>query len=341
MTFLVSGAISVIIWFEVSHSYQLTTNERVAFLLTGITETTLFFLSIVGFVGVVARKQSFVMLYTYFLYAHFVLNVIVGIYFLVTIRQGNRQQFVDYCASVFAGTSAESNCTRLTSISTYVFMTIVAVLLLLELYGTVIATRYVYRLRIQKKDDRSRRLGYFHALSVPPSKHIRQPSDNIELLHPRDSIEASYSTVPYVDPYDLEDPTAMDDSPLTVDVRNPRGHGARPSQLTPSSDGSSRHIRASPPRPNASPTPDVVAETQPQRAHSDWPLGPEMVSPDREDGPESLYMAELSTTAHSALMDHATYIRPVFSSSAGDRPAPGAPPPYSDPPQRLRLGKRP
>lgn len=138
--------------FPLSDSYQLTTNERVAFLLTGITETTLFLLSIVGcvnqslfarpashcfycysFVGVVARKQSFVMLYTYFLYAHFVLNVIVGIYFLVTIRQGNRQQFVDYCASVFAGTSAESNCTRLTSISTYVFITIVAVLLLLEL----------------------------------------------------------------------------------------------------------------------------------------------------------------------------------------------------------------
>jgi len=136
---------------HLSDSYQLTSNERVAFLLTGITETTLFLFSIAGcvnqslcawsasqcccysFVGVVARKQLFVMLYTYFLYGHLVLNVIVGIYFLVTIRQGNRQQFVDYCASVFAGTSAESNCTRLTSISTYVFITIVVVLLLLEL----------------------------------------------------------------------------------------------------------------------------------------------------------------------------------------------------------------
>lgn len=205
--------------------------------------------------------------------------------------------------------------------------------------GTVIATRYVYRLRIQKKEDRSRRLGYFHALSMPPSKHTRQPSDSIELLHPRGSIDTSYSTVPYIDPYDLEDPTAMDDSPLTIDIRNPRGHGARPSQLTASSDGSSQQIRALPPRPNTNST-DVVAETQPQRAHSNRSLDQEMVSP-REDGPESLYTAELSTTAHSALMDHAAYMRPVFSSSAGDRPAPGAPPPYSGPLQRLRLGKRP
>ncbi|KAL4073987.1 hypothetical protein J3A83DRAFT_4232795 [Scleroderma citrinum] len=355
LTFLVTGAISVIIWFEVSHSYQLSTNERVAFILIGIAESLLFLFSIAGFVGAVARKQSFVMLYTYFLYTHLVLNVIVGIYFLVTIRKGNRQQLVDYCASVFTGTSAESNCTSLTSIPTYVFIAIVVLLLLLELYGTVIATRYVYHLRIQKKDDRSRRLGYFHALSVPPSGHTRQPSDDIELLG--GSTDASYSTVPYVDPYDIEDhvvdigmPSTTDYSPLGMHDRNSRGDrrdSARPPLLTTSSNGSSRSIRALPPRPRANFASDALVDAGPPKIYPDFPLGPnarryqELLSPDGEDNPESPGTAELSTTAHSALMDHAAYMRPVFSSSAGDRPALDAPPPYSGPKQRLRLGKRP
>jgi hypothetical protein len=172
LTFLLSGAISVIIWFEVSRkslfldpvfhtltqppldSYELSNKERVAFILTGIVESMLFLVSILGcapssgtprapqhlpmihcyrFIGVVARKQLFVMIYTYFLYVHFVLNLIVGIYFLVTVRMSNRQQLVDYCAQIFVNTSTESDCTRLMNVSTYVFIAIVAFLLLLEL----------------------------------------------------------------------------------------------------------------------------------------------------------------------------------------------------------------
>ncbi|KAG6330813.1 hypothetical protein ID866_8277 [Astraeus odoratus] len=133
VTFLAAGAISVLIWFEVSHSYQLSTSERVAFILTGITESILFLLSIIGFVGVVARKQSFVMSYAYFLYIHTTLNVIVGVYFLVTIRKSNRQQLVDYCARFFTDTSTEAICVRLMNVSTYVFIAVVAILLLLEL----------------------------------------------------------------------------------------------------------------------------------------------------------------------------------------------------------------
>lgn len=72
------------------------------------------------------------MIYTYFLYIHFVLNLIVGIYFLVTVRASNRQELVDDCAKVLGGTSMESSCAQLMSVSTYVFIAIVAALLLLE-----------------------------------------------------------------------------------------------------------------------------------------------------------------------------------------------------------------
>ncbi|KIJ61335.1 hypothetical protein HYDPIDRAFT_159675 [Hydnomerulius pinastri MD-312] len=358
LSFLLSGALSVIIWFEVFHSYQLSSKEHAAFILTGIVESVLFLVSIIGFIGVVARKQLFVMIYTYFIYVHFVLNVIVGIYFLVTVRMSNRQQLVDYCAQVFVDTSTESHCSGLMNVSTYVFIAIVAVLLLLELYGALIATRYVYRLRKQKQDSRSRRLGYFHALSVPepPTGHTRQDSDNIELLHSR---ESTGSTFVYADPYDPEDDvldirprqpaTSTSYTPLSThdrDLPPVPGHSPQPSQQTISSDTSSgRRVRALPPRPTASSTSHPPAPSpawppeRPRGAPSKSSSNPptsythgsrEPLSPDSEDERQSLYTVEVSTNAHSAMLDHAAYMRSVFIPPPTAPPVPKLPPPYTE-----------
>jgi len=325
LTFLLSGTISVIIWFEIFHSYQLSTKERVAFILTGIVESILFLASTIGFIGVVARKQLFTMIYTYFLYVHFVINLIVGIYFLVTVRASNRQELVDYCAEVFVDTSVESSCARLMNVSTYVFIAIVAALLLLELYGVLIATRYVYRLRMQKRDDRSRRLGYFHALSKPDtqgSRHTRQTSDNIELLRAQESTG---------DPQDFEDGIVLDIRPpsyMPVSTHD-RDLPPAPAPSTPpysfsDTTSSGRRIRALPPRPvgNAE-SPDVTrASSRPQERvvrpvrvpnpHEPLrraPKGREPQPPDSEDEQHSL---EVSTNAHSALMDHAQYMESMI-----------------------------
>ncbi|KAI6040344.1 hypothetical protein EDC04DRAFT_3140474 [Pisolithus marmoratus] len=315
-TFVIAGVIATIVWFEILHSYELTTNERVAFILTGVVETILCLLSVAGFVGAVARKQPFVIMYTYVLYAHTILNVIIGVYFMVAVRMGNRQQLVDYCVSVLAGTPTESSCTRLTNLSTYVLIAVVAVILLLELYGTVIATRYVYNLRIEKRGNRSRRPSYFCALSAPSSKHSRQTSDDAELLQ-RDGTRTSYSAVPHVDLYD------PDGHALDIGLRSPtvyslvpaheRGLSAfpparspQPSQGTSSPDRSPR-IGTNRLRPSS----DSSTGVSPSR------LGvfgnSEPLSPDEEEiSPTSPCTEELSTAAHVALMDHAAYIRPAF-----------------------------
>lgn len=354
LTILLSGAISVIIWFELFHSYGLSSKQRIAFILTGVVQSFLFFVSIIGFIGVAARKQLFVMIYTYFLYAHFVLNLAIGIYFLVTVRMSNRQQLVDYCAQVFVDTSTESDCTRLMNVSTFVFIAIVAFLLFLELYGALIATRYVYRLRNQKRDIRSQRLGYFHALSVPEpptAKHTRQGSDNIELLHSR---ESTGSTFIHTDPFDPEDavldirpqPSNISYMPLSTQDRDlpplPKP-SPPPLQGTISSDSSSgRRIRALPPRPGINMTAQTVTPPPnwpPER--TDRQGGPlpssnpptsytyvtrEAPSPDSEDERQSLYTAEVSTNAHSALMDHAAYMHTVFIPPSSAPPVPRLPP---------------
>lgn len=174
----------------------------------------------------------------------------------------------------------------------------------------LIATRYVYRLRKQKRDDRSRRLGYFHALSTPETRstrHTRQASDNIELLRSEEFTGG--------DPQDLED--------VVLDIR-PRSYmpvstydrdlppvpvvGSPPS-LSETTSG--RRIRALPPRPT---TASPVVARAPKRPQEDV-VRPERLpnphDPDSED--EHLYTSEVSTTAHSALMDHAAYMESVFS----------------------------
>ncbi|KAH0827803.1 hypothetical protein J3R83DRAFT_3428 [Lanmaoa asiatica] len=325
LTFLLSGTVSIIIWFEISHSYQLSSKERIAFILTGIVESLLFLASTVGFIGVVARKQLFVMTYTYFLYTHFVINLIVGIYFLVTVRASNRQQLIDDCAEVLVNTSMESSCSDLTNVSTYVFIAIVAALLLLELYGALIATRYVNRLRVQKRHDRSQRLGYFHALSkpeTPSTRHTRHASDNVELLHSRESTG---------DPQDPEDivfdirppsyiPVWTHDRDLSL-VPAPNPSLSPPHSLSDTASG--RRIRALPPRPvGTTASPDVTQTSScpqenavqpgrlpnPHERSDHTPKGGEPQPPGSEDGQHSLYTAELSTAAHAALMDHATYM---------------------------------
>ncbi|KAG1808288.1 uncharacterized protein BJ212DRAFT_1224760, partial [Suillus subaureus] len=153
LSFLFSGLLSVLVWFELSraYSYSLTSQEKSSFWAVGIIETILLAVSVIGFIGAVARKQRFVAVYAYFVYIHLLLNVIVGIYFLVTIRQSNRQQLVDECYTVFSNNPSESNCQSLMNVSTYVFIAVVSLVLLLELYGALIATRYLNTLTKQKK----------------------------------------------------------------------------------------------------------------------------------------------------------------------------------------------
>ncbi|KAG9316544.1 hypothetical protein JVU11DRAFT_2594 [Chiua virens] len=321
LTLLLSGAISVIIWFEIFHSNEFSTKERVAFILTGILESLLFVASVMGMIGVVARKQLFVMIYTYFLYVHFILNLIIGIYFLVTVRASNREQLVNYCADVFVDTSIGSSCMSLMGISTYVLIAIVAVLLFLELYAILIATRYVYRLRMQKRDDRSRRMGYFHALSKPESfstRHIRQASDNIELLS---SPESHGDLADLVDPViDIRPESYMrvpthDHDPLPLPAPSPSS-AAR----TLSETSSVRRFRALPPRPTALSLPQEKGPSpgrlpNPHEHSTDAPKWGETQPPGNDDERHSIYTAEVSTTAHAALMEHATYMGTMFSSA--------------------------
>lgn len=365
LSFLFSGVLSVLVWFELSHSYSLTSKEKYSFWAVGIVETTLLVVSIIGFIGAVARKQRFVGIYVYFVYIHLLLNVIVGIYFLVTIRQSDREQLVNECYDVLANNPSQSNCQNLLNVSTYVFIAVVSLVLLLELYGALIATRYLNTLTKQKKVEHSRRLGLYHSVANISPGHSRAPSgmsDDIELLHPRDSSGTIFSSLGGPSDYgdDVFDITHPPASFEPVPVHNPDilSHKQQPSQSSsiptddrqrlshsstyPSPSASpSRSFRALPPRPSSSVVTEIpVTHTSPQvldrtprtTTTSDSPSSFSYKSRDPStnlnDDFDRQSTYSISTSAHAALMDHASAMWPRFlpPSTSSVPPVPELPP---------------
>ncbi|KAG1839017.1 hypothetical protein DFJ58DRAFT_813094 [Suillus subalutaceus] len=363
LSFLFSGVLSVLVWFELSHSYSLTNKEKISFWAVGIIETILLAVSVIGFIGAVARKQRFVAIYAYFVYIHLLLNVIVGIYFLVTIRQSNRQQLVDECYAVLTNNPSESNCQSLMNVSTYVFIAVVSLVLLLELYGALIATRYLNTLAKQKKVEHSRRLGLYHSVANIRPSHSRDPSgmsDDIELLHHRDSSGTTFSSLGGAYDYgdDVLDITHPPTSNELVPTHHPDmlSHNQRPSQSSstpthrqqpshssayPSSSTSSppRSFRALPPRPSSSVvaeipatsiSPQVSDQTPRTTTISDPPSSFSYESRDPSTHPNDDFdrrsTYSVSTNAHAALMEHASLMLPRFFPPSNVPPVPELPP---------------
>ncbi|KAG2750263.1 hypothetical protein P692DRAFT_20832044 [Suillus brevipes Sb2] len=368
LSFLFSGVLSVLVWFELSHSYSLSSKEKSSFWVVGIVETILLAVSIIGFIGAVARKQRFVRIYAYFVYIHLLLNVIVGIYFLLTIRQSNRQQIVDECYAVLTNNPSQSNCQSLMNVSTYVFIAVVSFVLLLELYGALIATRYLNTLTKQKKVEHSRRLGLYHTVANIPPGHSRDPSgmsDDIELLHPRDSSGTTFSSLG--GPYDYEDdvldithqptsyepvpthhpdmlsrnqqPSQPSGTPAHHDRQLPSHSSAHPSSSTSSP---SRSFRALPPRPSSSVVVETpVTRTSPPQVSDRTPRATTTSDPSSSFSYESYYPSthpngdvdrrsthSVSTSAHAALLEHASLMWPRFFPPSSAVPVPELPPSY-------------
>ena len=100
------------------------------------------------------------------------------------------------------------------------------------------------------------------------------------------------------------------------------------------SDSPGRRVRALPPRPSistvatkASSQPQEVAAQQEGLPNPHLPSGQlpsangiERPSPGSSDGRHSVYTSDLSTSAHAAVMDHASYMQTVFIGSTTPPP---------------------
>ncbi|KAF9012388.1 hypothetical protein BDQ17DRAFT_1343794 [Cyathus striatus] len=185
---LVAGVLSLILWFEVATTPDMSSGEKAAFVIAGLVETFLFAASIFGFVGAVVRKQTFVQVYAYIIYVHFVLNLGVAAFLLYEVTRFSSNAAVAACQKTIKNEQAQEQCSGFLSIATGVYWAISVLVLLIELYGAIIVTRYVNQLMREKRRARSARMEINSAFAVSSGKngkyhtHQETPSESYEPL---------------------------------------------------------------------------------------------------------------------------------------------------------------
>jgi len=155
---LFAGLLSILLWFEVASTPDMSSNERAIFVVAGLVETLLFVASVLGFVGAVVRKQLFVQIYAYFIYVHFVLNLGVAIYLLYFLVHVSTTDQVKACQDAIQNTTAQSQCTGLLKIGLGVYGAVASIVLLTEIYGAIIVARYVNQVQREKRNIRASRM---------------------------------------------------------------------------------------------------------------------------------------------------------------------------------------
>ncbi|KAF8664370.1 hypothetical protein AX16_000742 [Volvariella volvacea WC 439] len=176
---LLAGLLMIVIWFEVSSNHTMEKENRIAFIIAGLVETLLFVASILGFVGAVVRKQTFVQAYAYIIYFHFFLNLGVAIYFLYVITRVGQNAAMVACLETIQNEDAEDQCVDLLKIAKAVYIVVSTIVILTEMYGAIIVARYVHQIKEEKR--RKKRA----------SRAMASESGNQSLLHSRDPSDAS------------------------------------------------------------------------------------------------------------------------------------------------------
>lgn len=162
-----SGVLSVALWYQLSVNHTMSSGLRAAFVIGGLVETFLFGASIFGLVGSIVRKLSFIKIYANITYVHFLLNFGVAIWFLVVVIQTVNTADRNFCSP--AGDAA-AQCTKLFSFGRTTYIVLAVLVLLIELYGALIVTRYVWQLSREKSYKRQTRQGIEDAFRLEAAR---------------------------------------------------------------------------------------------------------------------------------------------------------------------------
>ncbi|KAH9985981.1 hypothetical protein BJV74DRAFT_546556 [Russula compacta] len=154
LAIFLSGILSLVLWFEVSRGDALTSKERGSFIGGAIVETLFFLISVVGLIGAIVRKLTFVTPYAIGLYIHFLVNFSVAMYLLFAILHSTRTDTVVLCQHVLSNAQSQGQCDSIFGAIRGVYAVLASLILVVELYCAIVATRYVYQLRREKRHAR-------------------------------------------------------------------------------------------------------------------------------------------------------------------------------------------
>lgn len=148
---LVAGLLSIALWYEVAVNATLRAGEKAAFAIGGILETILFIASVIGFVGAIMRKQSFLRTYAYILYIHFLFNCGGAAYLLYMIISFQNNIGEQACQGTITDVEAQDQCHGVFRVAGTVYIVVSATVLFVELYGAIIVSRHFNAVKEEKR----------------------------------------------------------------------------------------------------------------------------------------------------------------------------------------------
>jgi len=210
--------LSVILWFEVAKTPEMTSGERAGFVAAGLIETFLCLASILGLIGAIVRKRFIVQIYAYTIYIHFILNVVAAGCLLYIVAHFPANDQTRKCLEAMnLDALVKEPCAGLLKIARWVFYVLVIIVLLVEMCGAVVVTLYVNQIKTDQEMARSSRMTTEEA--------FRLVSKGKDVL---------YSAIPGSQPVSARGPTfshytAKDYDPYE-EIRGP-AHGDGPSNF--------------------------------------------------------------------------------------------------------------
>ncbi|KAF4563365.1 hypothetical protein EYR36_003808 [Pleurotus pulmonarius] len=170
---LLSGILSIILWFEVASTPDMTSGEKAAFVCAGLVETLLF-----AFCRCNRSKATLRDDICLFYILPFVLNVGVAIWLLWLVTHGTENAAVNACQRTIQNPDAQNQCIGLLKVAKGVYIGIALVVLLAELYGAFIVARYVNQIQREKRGARASRMSTSNesAFKLVPQRGVRYSS---------------------------------------------------------------------------------------------------------------------------------------------------------------------
>ncbi|KZP34601.1 hypothetical protein FIBSPDRAFT_846692 [Athelia psychrophila] len=157
LTMLLSGAVSLFLWVQVSEANDgdppLDQDTVTAYILTGVVQTLLFVGSILGFLGAIVRKQSFVQIYSWFIWIHLFLSLAAGSFFIWTVTHTIGIGEMS-CKQVIPQDGEQQVCSQVLSLAGGLLIGVVVLVWLVEIYGALIIARYSHNIRKDKLEIR-------------------------------------------------------------------------------------------------------------------------------------------------------------------------------------------
>jgi len=142
-------------WHAATHGDQvhLTRNQEISVVITSVAYTALAIISLLGLIGTITKRQSFISVYNTMVWYHLGFSIVTGAFFIYTLFHKVGDDDVNNCVSSSTSQGKQDECQRTFEVGRGIIIGLYILLWLIEIWVCVIVSRYVAQLQEEEAAD--------------------------------------------------------------------------------------------------------------------------------------------------------------------------------------------